>query len=105
MATENILMAAVKKGGDRQDLHERIRVHSMAAGNRVKADGLANDLLDRIAADPAFGLHQENLAELLDAKDYIGRSVGQVEEFLRDVIEPILKDEPEGDSLTAELRV
>lgn len=105
MATENILMAAVKQGGDRQDLHERIRVHSMAAGNRVKADGLPNDLLERIAADPAFGLHQENLAELLNADDYIGRSVGQVEEFLREVIEPLLAAEPEGDSVQSELRV
>ncbi len=105
MATENILMAAVKQGGDRQDLHERIRVHSMAAGNRVKADGLPNDLLERIAADPAFGLHQENLEELLNANDYIGRSVGQVEEFLREVIEPLLAAEPEVDSVQAELRV
>ncbi len=105
MATENILMAAVKQGGDRQDLHERIRVHSMAAGNRVKADGLPNDLLERIAADPAFGLHQENLEELLNANDYIGRSVGQAEEFLREVIEPLLAAEPEVDSVQAELRV
>lgn len=105
MATENILMEAVKHGGDRQDLHERIRLHSMAAGNRVKADGLPNDLLERIAADPAFGLHPDRLADLLDARDYIGRSVSQVMDFLTDVIEPILAAEPEDGSIQSELKV
>jgi len=99
MATENILMAAVKRGGDRQDLHERIRQHSMAAGTRVKADGLENDLLDRIAADAAFGLHADALDQLLDAQAYIGRSVGQVIEFLKEVIDPILETDPASDSL------
>lgn len=106
MATENILMAAVKRGGDRQDLHERIRQHSMAAGARVKADGLENDLLDRIAADPAFGLHADALDQLLDASAYIGRSVGQVVEFLKEVIEPILASEPASEGgLETELKV
>ena len=108
MATENILMAAVKRGGDRQDLHERIRQHSMAAGNRVKADGLDNDLLERIAADPAFGLHADDLDRLLDAQAYIGRSVGQTIEFLTEVVEPILaaseSDEHAAD-LETELKV
>ena len=105
MATENILMAAVKNGGDRQDLHERIRQHSMAAGNRVKADGLSNDLLDRIAADPAFGLHPDRLASLLDARGYIGRSAGQVVDFLTEVIDPILAANPEDEGVLSELKV
>ncbi len=105
MATENILMEAVKQGGDRQDLHERIRQHSMAAGNRVKADGLPNDLLDRIAADPTFGLHPDRLESLLDARDYIGRSVGQVVEFLTEVVEPILETAPEDGGVQSELKV
>ncbi|NCA98311.1 MAG: adenylosuccinate lyase [Clostridia bacterium] len=106
MATENIMMEAVKRGGDRQDLHEKIRQHSMAAGARVKMEGAANDLLERIAADPAFGLDQNELDLLLDAYLYIGRSPDQVTEFIRDVIEPILAARP-ADSMpvTAELKV
>jgi adenylosuccinate lyase len=91
MATENILMAAVKNGGDRQALHERIRRHSMEAGQRVKRDGLSNDLLDRIAADPAFGLEQSQLESLLDPALYTGRSERQVEEFLDQCVEPVLE--------------
>lgn len=106
MATENILMAAVKRGGDRQDLHERIRQHAMAAGSRIKVDGLSNDLLDRIAADAAFGLHADAIDDLLDANAYIGRSVGQVVEFLKEVVEPILATEPATEeSLETELKV
>jgi adenylosuccinate lyase len=106
MATENILMAAVKKGGDRQDLHERIRLHSMAAGTRVKADGLDNDLLERIAADASFGLHTDTLESLLDANAYIGRSVGQVVSFLKTVVEPILNTESADEEiLDTELKV
>ncbi len=90
MATENIMMEAVKRGGDRQELHEKIRQHSMAAGARVKQDGAANDLLERIAADPAFGLDQAELDQLLDAELYIGRSPDQVSDFLGTVVQPIL---------------
>ncbi len=90
MATENILMAAVKSGGDRQDLHERIRRHSMEAGLRVKRDGLDNDLLERIAADPAFGLARGQLDSLMDPAAYTGRSERQVEEFLEESVAPIL---------------
>jgi len=90
MATENILMAAVKRGGDRQDLHERIRQHSQAAGNRVKIDGAANDLLDRITADPSFAMDQKDLDLLLDANLYIGRSPQQVEEYLQEEVDPVL---------------
>lgn len=90
MATENIMMAGVRRGGDRQELHEKIRRHSMAAGARVKVDGAANDLLERIAADPAFGLDASDLAGLLDANLYIGRCPEQVSEFLADVVRPAL---------------
>lgn len=94
MATENILMAAVRRGGDRQVLHEKIRKHSMDASNRVKLEGAENDLLQRIAADPSFDLAQEELAELLDAGLYIGRAPQQVEEYLEQVVYPLLKANP-----------
>lgn len=90
MATENILMEAVKKGGDRQELHERIREHSMQAGWVVKEEGKPNDLLERIAADSTFGLSLEDVEKLLTPEDYIGRSAEQVEEFIEDYIKPIL---------------
>ena len=89
MATENILMEAVKKGGDRQELHEKIREHSMAAGARVKDEGLNNDLLERIAADDGFGLTLEAIQDLMKPEDYIGRSAEQVEEFIGESIKPI----------------
>jgi adenylosuccinate lyase len=91
MATENILMEAVNKGGDRQELHERIRVHSMEAGKQVKVHGLENDLLERISKDEAFNLSDQEINELLDPSLYIGRSVEQVEEFLSEEINPILE--------------
>ncbi len=106
MATENILMEAVKRGGDRQDLHEKIRQHSMAAGARVKVDGEANDLLDRIAADPAFGLAKNDLDALLDANLYIGRSPEQVTEFIRDWVVPVLASRPASEEpVSADLKV
>jgi adenylosuccinate lyase len=99
MATENILMAAVKRGGDRQDLHERIRVHSMDAARTVKVEGKANDLMDRIAADPAFGLNADTLRDVLNPALYVGRSPEQVDEFLTNHVQPVLaqfsEDEPE----------
>jgi adenylosuccinate lyase len=91
IATENILMEAVKRGGDRQELHERIRRYSMEAGAAVKDEGLPNDLLRRIADDPAFGLSEDEIEGLLSPKDYIGRSAEQTEEFIKDRIEPILE--------------
>jgi len=91
MATENILMDAVKKGGDRQELHEKIRVHSQAAARRVKEDGLPNDLLARIAADPAFGVSLADLEALLDPTLYTGRSAEQVETFVSAIVDPLLK--------------
>ena len=94
MATENILMEAVKKGGDRQALHEKIRQYSMEAGFRVKTEGLENDLLARIAADPAFGLDQSDLGRLLDPSLYIGRAPEQVDEFLAAEVAPLLAASP-----------
>ena len=90
MATENILMDAVKRGGDRQQLHERIRVHSMAASRVVKEEGGENDLLSRIAADPAFGVTQEELGQLLEPSKFVGRAPQQVKEFLCGTVRPVL---------------
>jgi adenylosuccinate lyase len=93
LAAENILMACVKAGGDRQDYHERIRVHAQAAGARVKDDGLDNDLLDRLQRDPAFHppaiRHEIDWSGLMDPMRYVGRSVEQTERFVREVVEPL----------------
>ena len=91
MASENILMDAVKRGGDRQVLHERIRVLSQEAGYSVKELGLPNDLIERMAADPAFGMTQEELSAHLDPAAYIGRCGEQVEEFLAGEVAPVLE--------------
>ncbi|MBE6580224.1 MAG: adenylosuccinate lyase [Ruminococcaceae bacterium] len=91
MASENILMAAVKRGGDRQTLHEAIREHAMAAGRMVKEEGLPNDLLERIAADDRFGLAKEDIEKLLRPADYIGRCPEQVEHFIENEVDPILR--------------
>ena len=104
MATENIMMESAKRGGNRQELHEALRVHSHAAARRVKLEGGANDLIDRIAADPLFPLSREEIVSQLDPALYIGRSVSQVEEFLRGVAQPIL-DRCSGGEIHAELRV
>ena len=95
MATENIMMSAVKKGGDRQQLHEKLRVHALAAAKRVKEEGLENDMIDRICADPAFHITKEEIAGVLKPIHYVGRSVEQTEEFIRDVIGPILEKNKE----------
>ena len=92
MATENILMDAVKKGGDRQELHERIRTHSMAAARVVKEEGKPNDLIDRIVADPAFGLTKDEVEKILKPENFIGRSVQQVEEFIAEYVDPAICD-------------
>lgn len=91
MATENILMEAVKRGGDRQELHERIRVHSMDAASEVKTHGRPNDLLDRIAEDPTFALGKEDLEDLLEPSLYIGRCPEQVTRFLNETVDPIIR--------------
>lgn len=91
MATENILMEAVKRGGDRQVLHERIRVHSLEAARLVKEEGKPNDLIDRIANDPSFDINKEDLLSVLAPENFIGRSSEQVEEFLSEHVIPLLK--------------
>ncbi len=90
MATENIMMSAVKKGGDRQELHERIRTHSIAAGNRVKEEGLDNDLISRIANDPMFGMTEEEIRLNLNPADFTGRAEGQVCEFISNCVNPAI---------------
>jgi adenylosuccinate lyase len=91
MATENIMMAAVKRGGDRQELHEKIRVHSMAAGMVVKEEGGKNDLLERIANDSSFGMSLPELEALMQPSLFVGRAPQQTEEFIRDEVRPVLK--------------
>ncbi len=105
MATENILMEAVKKGSDRQELHEKIREHSMEAGSRVKDEGLDNDLLERIAGDDAFGLTLEDIKDLLKPEDYIGRAAEQTQELVEEYIMPIFKRYKDDIGGEVELRV
>ena len=105
MATENIMMDAVKAGGDRQELHERIRELSMEAGKRVKQEGLDNNLLELIAADPMFNVTLEDLQKTLEPSKYVGRSKEQVEEYLKGVINPILDVNASELGLTAEINV
>lgn len=90
MATENILMEAVKRGGDRQELHERIRIHSMEASIRVKQEGLNNDLLSKIIKDPIFNMTGEEIMSIMDTRKFIGRAPGQVDDFIINYINPIL---------------
>ena len=105
MATENIMMDAVKAGGDRQELHERIRQLSMEAGRNVKEKGLDNNLLELIAADPAFGLSLEDLQACMEPSRYVGRAPKQVDEFLSEVVNPILDANKEDLGMTAEINV
>ena len=105
MATENIMMDAVKAGGDRQELHERIRTLSMEAGRNVKEKGLDNNLLDLIAADPAFNLTKQELEATMDPARYTGRAKEQVEEFLAEVIRPILDANRDELGVKAEINV
>ena len=91
MASENIMMDAVKRGGNRQELHERIRVHSLEAGRNVKDLGLPNNLIDLIAADPMFGMSREELTAHLEPSRYIGRCPEQVTDFLTDYVQPVLE--------------
>lgn len=92
MATENIMMDAVKRGGNRQQLHEKIREHSMAASKVIKEEGGENDLLERIAADPIFGVTIDELEEILEPSRYVGRAPQQTEDFLNECVFPILKE-------------
>ena len=90
MATENIMMQAVKKGGDRQELHEKIRIHSMAAARVVKEEGKENDLIERIVNDESFNLNLDDIKAVLKPENFIGRAKEQTEEFLRDYVSPVL---------------
>lgn len=92
MATENIMMNEVKKGGDRQELHERIRVHSMEAGKTVKVEGKKNDLIERIAADPSFSADENELRDVLKSENYIGRAPQQTEEYVVNCVKPVLEE-------------
>ncbi len=92
MATENIMMNEVKKGGDRQELHERIRVHSMEAGKTVKVEGKKNDLIERIAADPSFSADENELRDVLKSENYIGRAPQQTEEYIANCVKPVLEE-------------
>ncbi len=105
MATENIMMDAVKRGGDRQELHEKIRQLSMQAGRRVKEDGLDNNLLDLIAEDPAFGMTREEIDEMVAPEKFIGAADLQTADFLRNIVKPIIDANPEALSLTADITV
>ncbi len=105
MATENIMMDAVKKGGNRQELHEKIRQLSMQAGRTVKEEGKDNDLLERIAADPAFGLTLEEMQETLRPELYVGRAPLQTTKYLETVIRPILEANKDVLGMTADIKV
>lgn len=105
MATENIMMDAVKAGGDRQELHERIRELSMEAGRNVKEKGLDNNLLELIAADPAFNLSLEELQKTMDPAKYVGRAPVQVDAYLKNVVNPVLEANKDILGVTAEINV
>lgn len=105
MATENIMMDAVKAGGDRQELHEHIREHSMAAAKAVKQEGMENDLLNRIAGDPIFDTNEDALNLLLNPNNYVGRAPEQTEEFVKKIVKPILEANSSELGMNAELNV
>lgn len=99
------MMDAVKAGGDRQELHERIRELSMIAGKHVKEEGRDNDLLDLIAQDPMFNLSREELEKTMDPSKYTGRASVQVDAFLKNVVQPVLDENSEVLGMTAEINV
>ena len=103
MATENIMMDAVKAGGNRQELHEKIRELSMEAGRNVKVEGRENNLLELIAADEAFPMTLEELQETMDPSKYVGRAPSQVSEFIEEVIQPVLAENKELLGMKAEI--
>ncbi|MBP0958162.1 MAG: adenylosuccinate lyase [Oscillospiraceae bacterium] len=105
MASENIMMDAVKKGGNRQELHEKIRTYAMEAGKQVKEEGLENDLIDRILADPSFGLKREDIEAVLVPENYTGRSSEQVSEFLEECVKPVLEKYKDLTHESAEINV
>ena len=98
-------MDAVKAGGDRQELHEKIRQHSMAAGKVVKEEGKENDLLERIAADPSFGMTIEQLNAIMKPENFVGRAPQQTEEFIREYVQPVLDVNKDVLGMKAEINV
>ena len=105
MATENIMMEAVKRGKDRQELHEKIRIHSMAAANRVKGEGLDNDLIKRLIEDKSFGLTEEEILNIIDPNKFVGRAPSQVTEFINEYIDPIIETDKEAMDVKSEINV
>jgi adenylosuccinate lyase len=105
MATENILMEAVKRGGDRQELHERIRIHSMDAAARVKKEGLNNDLISRIVKDPSFKMNETEILNIINPIEFTGRAEGQVEDFIKTYVKPILDSNKEILGVHSEINV
>lgn len=105
MATENILMDAVKAGGDRQELHERIRTHSMAAAKTVKEEGKPNDLLHRIAADPAFNISEEEISRIIKPEKFTGRAEQQTLDFISEIVQPLLRKNSEDIGVKTEINV
>ena len=105
MATENIMMDAVKRGGNRQELHERIRKYSMQAGATVKQEGKENNLVDLIAADSAFGMTKEEIEAILEPKNFVGRAPEQTEEFITEFVKPVLDANSDILGMTAEINV
>ncbi|MGL4774188.1 MAG: adenylosuccinate lyase [Clostridium sp.] len=105
MATENIMMEAVKRGGDRQELHESIRVHSMAAAQRVKGEGLDNDLIERIINDSSFKLSKEEILNIIDPSKFVGRAPSQVVEFIDEYVAPIVEANKEAIEISSEITV
>ena len=105
MATENIMMDAAKRGADRQELHEHVRVHSMAASKVIKEEGGENDLLERIAGDPIFGVTLEELKGIVDPHKYVGRAPRQTEIFLKETVQPVLERYADLETETAEINL
>jgi adenylosuccinate lyase len=106
MATEDLIVRAVRAGGDRQAIHEVIRRHSVAAARTVKDEGKRNDMLERLAADPEYGVPIGDLREALDPRRFIGRAAEQVDEFLEEIVDPLLAGTPAVDIRdVAEVRV
>lgn len=105
MATENILMDAVKAGGDRQELHERIRMHSMAAAKTVKEEGKPNDLLHRIAEDPAFNISEEEIKKIIKPENFTGRAEQQTLDFISEIVRPLLRENSKDIGVKTEINV
>ncbi len=105
LATEHVLMESVKKGKDRQVVHERLRLHSLEASHRIKEKGQSNDLLTQIAKDPAIGLSSQEIEKLMDAKHFIGRSIEQIHEFLQSEVDPVLMKYKEIEPYVADIRI